>query len=191
VEVRTIDPRIEPQLAAGAAKLGDLFATIERLTGAAAAAKRELDVARSGSFQILGQISELSEVSGRISDMVEAIRKIAAQTNLLSLNATIEAARAGDAGRSFAVVAGEVRKLAESARNATASIDAIVTEISDVTDATTEIVNAAADGVERSRELVGALHSQMDAATDGVRQVADSLAAARSFTGSPTVSTKR
>ncbi len=185
-EIPTIDPRVDNELAIGMARIDELSAAITGIAGEVSATGGELDIVRSGAFQILGQIGELADVSDRISKMVEVIRRIASQTNLLALNATIEAARAGEAGRSFAVVAGEVRKLAESARDATASIDAIVTEIRDFTDATTEVANASADGVERSRDIVRSLHNGIETAVGSVRQVQDAVEAARSLVGSAT-----
>lgn len=65
------------------------------------------------------QKNALEHTMRQLADIVSTIRGIAAQTNMLALNATIEAARAGDAGRSFAVVAGEVKKLADDTRIAT------------------------------------------------------------------------
>lgn len=75
---------------------------------------------------ISGDINDLSESSDRIGAIVESIRRIADQTNLLALNAAVEAARAGQHGRSFAVVANEVRTLAANINRATTEIENMV-----------------------------------------------------------------
>jgi methyl-accepting chemotaxis protein len=175
-----IDPRIGQQLTDGLAELDELYGSSRKFADDVSVAGGALDVARSGSFQIIGQNGQLIDISDRISGVVDVIRGIAKQTNLLALNATIEAARAGDAGRSFAVVAGEVRKLADNSRDATATIDEIVAEIRDVTEATDEVANAAAEGIEQSRDVISVLSTGIQATAERIQSVQALVEAARS-----------
>jgi methyl-accepting chemotaxis protein len=96
--------------------------------------------------QTADTVQRLGHESEQIIRIVNVIEEIAQKTNLLALNAAIEAARAGEQGRGFAVVAGEVRRLAESTRNATSEIAQMIESI---TGHTREAVEAMTSGTER------------------------------------------
>lgn len=98
-------------------------------------------------------MNDLVEKSNKIKGIVDTIKGIAKTTHLLSLNANIEAARAGDSGKGFAIVAGEVKKLAESSSKSADEIDKIIFEISKVTEVTTHIILESVNEVIKSTSV--------------------------------------
>jgi methyl-accepting chemotaxis protein len=107
---------------------------------------REITAVAKAIHETSSSVEFLGTQSERIGVVVELIKGIAGQTNLLALNAAIEAARAGEAGRGFAVVADEVRKLAEQTAKATDEINDVIAGIGQSKD---EVLSRIRDAVER------------------------------------------
>jgi methyl-accepting chemotaxis protein len=151
-EARLLSEQAKAKLESGRTAIEDTIAGFKGLT--------ELVV------QLGERMAGFASAMNQVQTVSSTIETIARKTNMLALNATIEAARAGDAGRSFAVVAAEVKKLAHDTRSATSQIASTIGEL---TREASAVTNEIKTGVERSRNA----QSGFGQISDTVREVSE------------------
>lgn len=175
------------QVVAAAAE--ELSASISEIADQTAKASGLMASAAERAQLTNAEVASLSQAAEQIGSVVNLIRDIAEQTNLLALNATIEAARAGEAGKGFAVVASEVKSLAGQTAKATEDIAAQVTgiqastrgavgsigEIASVMTNIRELTTTIAGAVEQQRAATQEIANSVIAASDGTDTVADNV----------------
>lgn len=169
---------------------------IARSEEVAQAARRTVQVSQSGQQSVEAAIASMEEIKVRVGDIAEnvltvslktqqigdiitTVNELATRSNILALNAAIEAARAGEQGQGFAVVAAEVRTLANQSKQATAQIRAILIEIQQGIQATviateegTRVVDNGAQLAARAQAAIAQLTAAIDESAQGAVQVA-------------------
>lgn len=171
--------------------LHEMFSSVkhiaEHASEASDAAVQADNDAKSGSTVVLSTIQSINDLAGEVEEtakvvtqlesytnnvgsILEAIRGIAEQTNLLALNAAIEAARAGEQGRGFAVVADEVRTLASRTQDSTQEIQQVLEELQTT-------AKSAVDAMDRGNNMAKRSVDQSSTAGESLQNITDKVAA--------------
>lgn len=163
--VATASKEVNENIQTVAAGTEELSASIDEISKSAQTAAEIAREAVEAANTTNGTITKLGESSEEIGAVIKVITSIAQQTNLLALNATIEAARAGEAGKSFAVVANEVKELAKETASATEDISSKIVAIqSDTKDSV--------QAIENISEIIGTINDTQNSIASAVEEQA-------------------
>jgi methyl-accepting chemotaxis protein len=171
-------------------EIREVSIAIERLAGSATDISKEAgevlsnaEQTRKRADEVVGEIAELGRHITRVGELLELIRDVADRSDLLALNGSLEATRAGEAGRGFALVATEMRRLAERVTGTVADVRATVAAIgtsnSATVDATKDSRELAGSTTQAARRIVDVIHTQgteTELVSSAARAIADAVA---------------
>jgi methyl-accepting chemotaxis protein len=178
--------------------MSDIAAAVVQLAASVQEIDRQATQSNAVSAQPVAEtectntvVKGLDQAAGRIGNVIALITDIAEQTNLLALNATIEAARAGDAGRSFAVVAGEVKLLAGQTTSATNQITSQIAGMQDASQRSIDAIAAIEKTIRQIGRFSGAIAGAVTGQGEAIHQIAYSAEIAVKRTAETAVEIER
>jgi hypothetical protein len=168
-----------------------------RAAGLVTESERKLQAANASLHQLVSSMDDLKQQSGKISEIIRDIEMIAFSTNTLALNAAVEAARAGESGAGFAVVAEEVRNLAQRSALASKNTEALIASSVDRTnrgkvevDQVAAQVQAISEDSQRVKRLVNEVTAGSTRQTTGMEQMLKAISSLRATTQATALSAR-
>ena len=172
-ETGSLITHLSQEIEQAAASTEEMSSTVKEIGLQAQDAQNHANAMGNKMGAITTTMHTLGEASNKIGSIVKLIEELSEQTNLLALNAAIEAARAGEHGRGFAVVADEVKKLADSTVHSTKEIHTEVRAIQEHIKTSTEQVLSMNDGIKGVETINSSISSAVAEQTAATEQISD------------------